>query len=164
MQSIWGRAWVKHFLMFLGSIAHNGEQKCSANERCEICPGPGYFGDVTLAYAWGTYLSHASLLMIFSAVKFMYMYMNRSLYFQWSKHTWQAHSRAVAMQRLAHASTPCQGPWCYCATSRHSALQNQFHVHEHVLEANFETWRSIFQRFFFVWKLVEHEMFRHNFG
>ena len=83
MQSILGRAWAKRFLTFLGSIAYNGEQKCSANERCEICPGPGHFGDVhvyaTLAYAWGTYLYHAS---IFSAVKFMYKYMNRSLYFQ----------------------------------------------------------------------------------
>ena len=32
------------------------------------------------------------------------------------------------------------------------------------LEANLESWRAIFKRFFFVWKLAEHEMFRHNFG
>ena len=32
------------------------------------------------------------------------------------------------------------------------------------LETNFETWRAIFQRFFFVWKLVENKMFRQNFG
>ena len=65
MQSILGRAWAKRFLTFLGSIAQNGEQKRSENERCEICLGPGHFGDghvhATLAYAWGTYLYHASI-------------------------------------------------------------------------------------------------------
>ena len=38
MQRVLGRAWAKHFLIFLGSIAQNEEQKCRANERCEICP------------------------------------------------------------------------------------------------------------------------------
>ena len=47
----------------------------------QICPGPGHFGDVHVhaTLAWSTHLYHA---WIFCAVKFMYMYMNRSLYFQ----------------------------------------------------------------------------------
>ena len=78
--------------------------QCSANERCEICPGPGHFGDVhvntTLAYAWDTYLYHAS---IFRAVKFMYMYINRSLYF--SKGT----TFFICVSRPAHALISASG-------------------------------------------------------
>ena len=36
MQSILGRAWARRFLTFLGSIAHNGEQKLNAVQTSDV--------------------------------------------------------------------------------------------------------------------------------